>query len=964
MCMAVTLMLCLGSLKAQFERVEGTPKEKPLTASVAVPKTVAPIIKGTIFDDIEGHPAFTINSPGHVPWSYHNGNPKGTWGIEGTTFDNSHQPMAFIVFKPSATNPSTATSYPPKSGDQFLACFNVTTGNGLTDGWIISPTFTVDNNATISFWARSLTLQYGNERFKVSTSSTGNAAADFTNVISPGAYVEVATTTWTQYTYNIPNNAKYVAITCVSNDVFALFIDDITISGINYNEADLCDVVSNLAAEVQGTDARLTWNAAPGNPTGYEIFSGNTMLGTTTNTQFVVSNLPSGMHTLGVEATYSEFCLPSRVTTTVNIRTPLNPVRDLEGNCTDGTVTLNWTAPEPSFPGFNDWITYTASDWRGGVGIDGPTDVIWAQRWSPADLAALGITTGSKVQKIKFVFSSWDAYPIHQSTTYEVKVYQGASSTVAGTEKISQAVPFASLVAGEWHEATLNNPVDIDTSLELWIAVRTNKTQGTGRVIATDYGPLVPSVNMARWNGAWMTAEELVNPPFDSNWMIEALITGDAGSAIELSHYNIYRDHVKQEETTNTTFTQTGMEDDSDYCVVAVYETGAQSQKNCKMIFCTPCEAPTNLIVTYAPTCNSATLKWDAPVKKLGVRKQIETVEYPTSTSDAVLASLFTRAEKPAPFKGVVDTRATWLKWCGQNYSAMGYTGDNNKFHVAARFTPEDLAAANVQSGEFISKVAIVAGAEDYETTYTLRIYQGSTTPSNAGTLVYEQPVIASFEQYDDIIVTLTTPYAIDATKELWITYYAEAVPGSHPAACDNGPAVIRKGDLISSNGTSWSSISYGTEWDLNWNIETYVVPAFYNVYLDGELKASNVLGTTYTATDFAPNVDLTWDVTAVCMGGNESAPVTVTSKCPLSISNVVNTGFSMIPNPTTGNVKISAENNFHTIEVVSFLGQTVLSQSNAGNEAILDISALTNGVYFVRVISDNGVNVKKLVKQ
>ena len=65
-----------------------------------------------------------------------------------------------------------------------------------------------------------------------------------------------------------------------------------------------------------------------------------------------------------------------------------------------------------------------------------------------------------------------------------------------------------------------------------------------------------------------------------------------------------------------------------------------------------------------------------------------------------------------------------------------------------------------------------------------------------------------------------------------------------------------------------------------------------------------------------------------------------------------------------TNTLTISSKSNFHTVEVVSFLGQTVLTQTNAGNAATIDVSNLTNGVYFVRIISDNGVDVKKFVKK
>jgi len=136
-----------------------------------------------------------------------------------------------------------------------------------------------------------------------------------------------------------------------------------------------------------------------------------------------------------------------------------------------------------------------------------------------------------------------------------------------------------------------------------------------------------------------------------------------------------------------------------------------------------------------------------------------------------------------------------------------------------------------------------------------------------------------------------------------------------------------------------------------------------YNIYRNDDLIVSNHEETTYTDTDFDSEITNTWVVKVVCME-EESDPATKEEYCELGIKGNEQVAFSIVPNPTSGNITISAEKAFHTIEVISFLGQTVLSQYNANNVVSLDVSALTNGVYFVRIISDNGTSVKKFVKQ
>ncbi|MBQ2574833.1 MAG: T9SS type A sorting domain-containing protein, partial [Bacteroidales bacterium] len=90
---------------------------------------------------------------------------------------------------------------------------------------------------TFSFFARSYTYNYPNEQFYAAYSTTGNSASDFMNLDD----VTTTTTTWTEYSYTVPADAKYVAIHCVSTDVYMFCVDDISISG-----NVVSDVVVNL----------------------------------------------------------------------------------------------------------------------------------------------------------------------------------------------------------------------------------------------------------------------------------------------------------------------------------------------------------------------------------------------------------------------------------------------------------------------------------------------------------------------------------------------------------------------------------------------------------------------------------------------------------------------------------------------------------------------------------------------
>ena len=134
-----------------------------------------------------------------------------------------------------------------------------------------------------------------------------------------------------------------------------------------------------------------------------------------------------------------------------------------------------------------------------------------------------------------------------------------------------------------------------------------------------------------------------------------------------------------------------------------------------------------------------------------------------------------------------------------------------------------------------------------------------------------------------------------------------------------------------------------------------------YKIYRDGEF-VEQVATNSYEDTDLEPGTHI-WEVKTVC-GSVESGVVSVTGSC-VSVKENATAAFSIVPNPAKdGNVTITSGSNFNKIEVISFLGQTILSQVNAGNSVTLDVSTLPSGVYFVRIASEQGVNVQKFVKQ
>lgn len=122
------------------------------------------------------------------------------------------------------------------SGHQHLSTMFNYEGTQLNE-WLISPALP-GVAQTISFYARSYSADY-TESFRVLYSTTDMDPESFIEL--PGAVASVPTA-WTEYSYDLPEGAKYFAINCDSNDKFMLFVDDITYIPANGASADL-DIV-------------------------------------------------------------------------------------------------------------------------------------------------------------------------------------------------------------------------------------------------------------------------------------------------------------------------------------------------------------------------------------------------------------------------------------------------------------------------------------------------------------------------------------------------------------------------------------------------------------------------------------------------------------------------------------------------------------------------------------------------
>lgn len=220
------------------------PAGNEAVASVEVVAPVMPTVNALVADVVDGavelswepagyHGAVTDNVESYTDWAI---DAVGQWSM----FDGDYAPTVYINKDlgeyPNATarkafqvcNAKTLgidiwDEGKPRSGNKmFMAPASIGVVN---NDWLISPRLNGDEQ-WISFFARSFTTDgIAPERMKVWYSTAGADIADFVcltdNTLElPG--------TWQEYRFMVPEGARYFAINCVSDDSFALFIDDLT----------------------------------------------------------------------------------------------------------------------------------------------------------------------------------------------------------------------------------------------------------------------------------------------------------------------------------------------------------------------------------------------------------------------------------------------------------------------------------------------------------------------------------------------------------------------------------------------------------------------------------------------------------------------------------------------------------------------------------------------------------------
>ncbi len=222
-------------------------------------------LKAQLFQDgFETYNDFIIDNIGTWTLIDVDGN-TGTWGAQDFDFTNEIYQGSYIVFNSTSTTPE-AIGWEAYSGVKCLVAFDANPANGATnDDWAISEDFTVGENTVLSLWVKSITDEYGLERYNIYLMN-GITNSDVVEKLNSGTDYDEAPVYWKQLNYDISSHngeTLRIGIQCVSNDAFAFLIDDVYVGDaytVTFNVSDGTNSLENANVEIVGNN--LTTDAS------------------------------------------------------------------------------------------------------------------------------------------------------------------------------------------------------------------------------------------------------------------------------------------------------------------------------------------------------------------------------------------------------------------------------------------------------------------------------------------------------------------------------------------------------------------------------------------------------------------------------------------------------------------------------------------------------------------------------
>jgi len=610
-----------------------------------------------------------------------------------------------------------------------------------------------------------------------------------------------------------------------------------------------------------------------------------------------------------VKNTNVVFDTPVRKTASCNPPTNLTAEHIANGN------KLNWILPANANTLNTEVLRYCTDNLDEGVGLLGSYTYNAAISF-PADVMAN--YAGRTITSIKVALDK-TAFELRDQSVW-------IRNSLSGANLASKVAKFK---AGEWVEVFLDEPYNI-TSGTLYIGYTC--TVSVGFIMSVSYNTqnTVHGGHIRIGGSAWTT---LSAQGLDGNLCIQAIVDGDIPYGVTT---NIYRNNTKIASfIEGTSYT-----DIYNPYIAACYkvemncqEGGTSSYSNEACVE-NVCDAITNLTAKVVGDKNSLT--WNMPSESF-----------------------------------------TTVAQCNNFANDAGGFGSNS-FSVFQRFTPAQLAAVDGKPlTQFVFFPFYGGSSIKPSHDYYIKIYDGgtwSTTVRHPGTMRFSKLLNNNnLTFFQENIIPIDPPIIIDATKELWIGY--EAIGNGEvgfPAAIDAGPRKEGLGNIVLFAG-AWNTLAEisPSGGDLNWYMKAKIITESVNIYRNDIKIESDLFTSSYNDRNWTTNYSC-YQIEKNCKTGGTS--LLSNEEC-VTNPNIPNhttepfttESFTIYPNPTIGQLIIESNKGINplVIEVFDVYGRMLecWKAEKQNGEWKIDVSHLQLGIYFIKIITENGIFTQKLIK-
>ena len=389
------------------------------------------------------------------------------------------------------------------------------------NNWLITPALELDGTAVLTYWVRAMDANYV-DHYGVYISTTGTNPTDFTLLFSETL---PANTNWNQKTVNITQTGTcYIAFRHFNSyDKYIICLDDIIVT----KDAEQIDY-------------------------NYNVYRDGDLIATVTTTSYTDNDFDyeQGPFTWSVRVICDDDTESNAVSVTDKCNLIAYPPQMPDAKPVGNDVLITWLAPDTR------WATWSVSDkvaGRVGYAEDTGAEMEMAHRFTPADLAAIGIVAGDKITEMYLGLGG----DFGKVNTMSIRIWEGGTAVASpGTLVYTQSVNnIADLKEDAMNKVVLDTPFEIDPTKELRIGYMLNNAapnpQG-GYPIGRDAGPTVSGKGtMFRCpllqGGNWF--EAAVQYSWNWNWSLKALIMDEGGKEKTLSqnrnsdveNYIVYR---------------------------------------------------------------------------------------------------------------------------------------------------------------------------------------------------------------------------------------------------------------------------------------------------------------------------------------------------------------------------------------------------------------------------------------